>query len=144
MNEYGTSRDTWSESATYAVKGCCIRFPETGPEILADNSHVSVGIASVSIDDATGHLCITHDRAAPVVALSTVLDETLMQRGLTVGGSGGGGRTLVFFKHPTAGLLNLKRADHYALFAGPTANLWYSVIHVHDRGAHPSGTPEVP
>lgn len=134
MNEYGNYRDAWSDAAVYAVKGCCIRFPDTGPEILADSSHHSIGIASVSIDDATGHLCITHDRAAPVVSISPVLDETLMQRGLTVGGSGGGGRTLIFFKHATLGVLNLKNPAHYAVLTGTTTNLWYSVIHVHSRG----------
>ena len=111
------------------TKGCCIRFPETGPTILADSSHHNVGIASVEIDTATGYLRVTHSQPAPVVAITPALDETLIQRGVTVGGSGGGGFTLCVFYHPTHGVLDLRDPADYAVISGATSNLWYSVVH---------------
>ena len=111
-----------------SVKGCCIRFPETGPVMQEDATHASVGIASVAIDAAGGGLRVTHTESAPVVTIMPVLDETLSQRGLTVGGSGGAAYSICVFYHPDHGQLDLRNPAHYALLMGSTTNLWYTVV----------------
>lgn len=79
------------------LRGCVIRFDElssTGksvrPRILANSSHICVGITSVTVDWDRGDLVLADSRTnKPVVVAFAEEDETLSAKDIQCGPSGG-------------------------------------------------------
>lgn len=141
-NDYGVNQDAWHPNNQTEIRYGAIRLLSTGPEILHDASHVSVGLVSVSIDSA-GYLVVQHDGSLPVGAVIYGPDETLAGRGVIPGASEGGLVSKIKVYRIGTGLLNLNNPAHYALVAGPTCNLWViSVMPGHRGNGDEELTPE--
>lgn len=113
------------------TSGACIRLYADGPALHVNDTHAAVGVTGVQITD-TGDLEVLHV-AGRVVSINPQPDETLTARGITAGGSGGSGRSVVRLCVGTATgkprRLNLTIPTEYALVAGDTSNLWFTVTH---------------
>ena len=118
-----------------AIRGCAIRFDErdahkkTVPRIHANQAHYCVGVSSVSADAKTGELVVRSETEGPIVSLAVSPDETLTERGISCGASGGGHVTRVrcFDRDGTR-----LRADGPELF-GKYSNLWLNWTTWQDR-----------
>ena len=97
-----------------------------GPYIHANSSHYPLGFKSAVIDPK-GYLTIRRDRVDSVVSIIVDPDETLAARGITIGASGGGVVTNLYF-YKNGRLLNLAKPADYALVSGPFANAWITII----------------
>ncbi|WP_232819613.1 hypothetical protein [Exiguobacterium sp. TNDT2] len=108
--------------------GMALRFDaKNGPYIHANASHYPLGFKSVTIDPKRGYLTIRRDRVDSVVSIIVDPDETLTARGITIGASGGGVVTNLFF-YQNGRLLNLAKPSDYAIIAGPVSNAWITII----------------
>ncbi|WP_233546971.1 hypothetical protein [Exiguobacterium sp. AM39-5BH] len=114
------------EALTFS--GTALRFdPKNGPYILANASHYPLGFKTVTIDPNRGYVTIRRDRVDSVVSIIVDPDETLVARGITIGASGGGVVTNLFF-YQNGRLLNLADPADYAIVAGPFSNAWITII----------------
>lgn len=114
------------ESLTFS--GMALRFdPVNGPYIHANASHYPLGFTSATIDQNRGYLTIRRDRVDSVVSIIVDPDETLTARGITIGASGGGVVTNLFF-YQNGRLLDLANPSDYAIIAGPFSNAWITII----------------
>lgn len=115
-----------------AMRGCVIRFDTlsaTGnsvvPRIHDNASHYCVGVASVKADwssgSGAGNLVITHTESLPVVSIAISPDETLTERGISCGASGGLGETRIACYDRAGAYVP---AHSKAKLYGPYANLW--------------------
>lgn len=111
-----------------AIRGCVVRFDKkdasgekTVPTIHANESHYCVGVTDVDVE-ADGDLVVRSDTVGPIMSLAVSSDETLTEKGITCGGSGGGGTTIVrcFDRDGTK-----VRADGREIH-GARSNLWLS------------------
>ncbi|MFY7870099.1 MAG: hypothetical protein ACOVQN_11380 [Exiguobacterium sp.] len=113
------------ENLTFS--GMALRLDATaGPSILSNSSHYPLGFYSVAIDPK-GYLTVRRDRVDSVVSIIADPDETLVARGITIGASGGGVVTNLYF-YQNGRLLNLANPADYALVAGPFSNAWITII----------------
>ncbi|MCT4795370.1 hypothetical protein [Exiguobacterium alkaliphilum] len=113
------------DSLTFS--GMALRFdPVNGPYIHANASHYPLGFKSAVID-SRGYLTIRRDRVDSVVSIIVDPDETLTARGITIGASGGGVVTNLYF-YQNGRLLNLAKPSDYAIIAGPFSNAWVTII----------------
>lgn len=109
-----------------------LRLNPTGPSILSDSSHASVGLHSVGIT-SKGELLVEHAHLGPVCALIVSPDESLAgDRGVTAGGSGGGSSSVLRLHHPSiqSRRLDLTVPAEYALVSGTYCNIWFEVRQV--------------
>lgn len=108
--------------------GMALRFDaKKGPSILANSTHYPLGFKEAFIDQKKGYLTIKRDRVDSVVSIIVDPDETLSARGITIGASGGGVITNLYF-YQNGRLLNLAKPSDYALIAGPYSNAWITII----------------
>lgn len=126
----GAAADNYLRDASYknkiAVRGCVVRFDErdpggvTQPRIHANPSHYCVGVTGVAVNPDNGDLEVRSNTRGPIVSLSVSPDETLAARGISCGGSGGGGITRIrCFDRDGAKV----RADGPEIY-GTYSNLW--------------------
>lgn len=98
--------DTFTQPAAQdnplVQRGCVVRFDtqtaegKTQPRIHANDSHYCVGVAGQPTVDDQGRLVLKSDsRNEAVVSLTVDEDETLTKKGISCGGSGGGGVTRI-------------------------------------------------
>lgn len=121
------------EQGQFTVGGCAIRFDEVSgmPKVHANNVHFCAGVSSVGIDARTGFLEIKLSASRPIVSFYTSPDETLTERGIIAGGSGGVNRILVnFYDSQNAKPLDLNVPADRMRLAGKTSNLWVGWVHV--------------
>lgn len=122
-----------SESANTEITGGVIRIdPDRGVYLLTDSSHHSIGIKDVYIDETSGALVVEkyEDVENTVVTTAVTADETLARKGITVGLSGGGKISKVFFYNENGTQLKLHGPIGFETVASPTANIWFmSVSH---------------
>lgn len=118
-----------------AIRGCVVRFDErtpdqkTVPRIHANPSHYCVGVTSLTVNPDNGDLEVRSNTQGPIVSLAVSPDETLAARGISCGGSGGGGITRIrCFDRDGVRL----RADGPELF-GTYSNLWLTWFTWQDR-----------
>jgi hypothetical protein len=107
------------------VRGCVIRFHDTGPAIfreLQPSLHWCVVGVSVL---ANGDLEVVQTLAAPVVSVTVEEDETLSTQGIIAGASGGVRTTVVRFYSTQSG--KQLRADS-PLLQDTSANLWMTWV----------------
>ena len=116
-----------------AMRGCVIRFDtlsDTGnsviPRIHANESHQCVGVSSIYADwsdtSTRGDLVIKGTDTNRVVSIMVSPDETMVQRGISCGASGGGTTTRVRC-YDRDGV----KVPSYSLeLYGPNTNLWMS------------------
>ncbi len=78
------------------ISGGVIRLdPTEGVYLHTNETHHSVGIESVGIDNETGYLSIRRYKGDAIVSVMASPDETLAGKGITFGPSGGGRTTLI-------------------------------------------------
>jgi hypothetical protein len=112
--------------------GGCIRLYTTGPEWHINSHHVTVDFDTSAPPEITaaGDLWVPLTQNLPVVAAIASADETLTERGITAGISGGvSGCTIRLYK-VGVGRLRLNQAEHYALAAGENSNLWLMIVRI--------------
>lgn len=127
------SRGVELQQGEYTVGGCVVRFePRTGrPKVHSNRAHYCAGVRKVSVDRRTGLLEIELMQSRPIVSFYVEPDETLTERGVTAGGSGGVNRILVrFYDTKTDRPLNLNLATDRRRIAGPTSNIWVGWTHL--------------
>lgn len=121
------------------VSGCVVRFsdPEGWPEIHANASHIAAGVESVGVDESSGWLEVIQSEmdapSTPIIWAAANVDETLAQRGIILGPSGGTNRTR-FAVHDThlRRTLDLREESHRMRLQGENSNVWLSWGHVAD------------
>lgn len=108
------------------MRGCVIRFDRvdragrTAPRKHENGSHRCVGVNRVYADHESGDLVITGPAGGAIVFISISPDETMTEKGISCGASGGIGVTHVRC-YDRSGVQ--VPADSDQLF-DPTANLW--------------------
>lgn len=119
-----------SESTNTEIAGGVIRLdPVEGVYLHTNSSHHSIGIKQVYIDSSDGSLVIEKypDASNAVVTTAVTPDETLAARGITVGLSGGGTISKVFFYKNGTKLL-LHGPNGYDAVASATSNIWFMTV----------------
>ncbi|MGL4821076.1 MAG: hypothetical protein ACRC5C_14045 [Bacilli bacterium] len=111
------------------ITGAPIRMSVEGVSLIANTTHQPVGIESVGIDPKDGSLVVTRIEDDQVVTTSVTPDETLARLGVTVGLSGGGKTSKVYF-YQNGVKLNLNNATDYAKIATSATNLWFMTVNV--------------
>ena len=109
------------------ASGGIIRFGPDGIYIHENETHDSVGIRSISIDEK-GRIVVYHSAPGSIVTMSANADETLVTRGITLGCSGGGGRTVIVVAR-FGRALDLNKSDDYKLVSGSYCNAWLFWLH---------------
>lgn len=116
---------------TWLVGGV-IRMERPGePYIHANTGHRAAGLTSVEVDPGTGTLVIRYPTVAPngarlaIVSMSIDEDESFTAAGVTAGGSGGNGRTSLYFH--IEGVPGRVRADDPRI-SRPGRNLWVTFV----------------
>lgn len=117
------------------IKGGCIRLYADGPKWHVDEDHHTLGI-DPTIDpviDSSGFLTFWTESKAPVVAITPTPDETLVARGISVGGSNGSHLVrLRFYKDGVNGAdgspLDLNNPVHYSRVSGDYSNVWVTIV----------------
>lgn len=111
-------------------RGCVIRFDtkdsagKTTPRVHANNGHYCVGAGSPTVDDK-GRLVVPTDakgQKQAVVGMSIDEDETLVKEGISCGGSGGLGETVISCYDRSGKPVRADSAQMYQ----PGGNLWLS------------------
>lgn len=112
-------------------RGCVIRFDtkdsggKTKPRVYTNDGHYCVGVSGEPTVDDKGRLVVPTDaqgRNQAVVSMSIDSDETLTAKGISCGGSGGIGKTVISC-YDRAG--KQVRADSAEMYQ-PNGNLWLS------------------
>ena len=115
-----------SASNNVKITGGVIRIDPKGVYLHTNSTHHSIGIKSVYIDKNDGSLVVVSEKGNPVVTTSVTPDETIAKKGITVGLSGGGKYSKVFFyKNGKQLKLNSKQFNEVA---SPTSNIWFMVV----------------
>lgn len=117
----------------FTFAGGCIRFTDTGPEWHINTRHTTVGFDTTVPPQITseGDLYATMTETLDVVAAIASPDETLAEKGVWAGVSGGVGHCKIRLRKyglPTP--LDLNDPDHYASVRGEWSNLWLFVLRV--------------
>lgn len=107
--------------------------PDEGIYIHANSSHAAIGIERTWVD-GDGQLVVDHAQLGPVVAILCSPDETLVSRGIDVGGSGGGRQTRLRFSRGTQ-RLRLNVSADLALIESTVSNVWLAVLQVNQQPA---------
>lgn len=120
------------EPGGVTVRGGVIRFLSSGPFLYTNKTHQSVGIIpeSVKINDS-GDLEFRLDVGLPVVSLWADPDETLTDRKIMAGISGGGSLCIVRFSRaddPIGVKIDLNTMGGYGRLRGTTSNVWVGVV----------------
>lgn len=109
------------------ITGGVIRLDKSEVYLHTNATHISVGIERVYIEKSSGALIIEKDYGNPVVSTMVTVDEELASKGVTVGLSGGGRVSKVyFFQHGKR--LNLAKRGDYNKISSSTSNIWFSTI----------------
>ncbi|WP_068399692.1 hypothetical protein [Kribbia dieselivorans] len=112
--------------------GCAIRFSGSTyrPVKHYNDAHICANITTLRIT-SSGQLEANFARRAAVVSITVDEDETLTERGIMAGASGGVAKANIsFYDTKAKRRLNLtKRADR-ARIGGKTANIWLSFLQV--------------
>ena len=123
----GGSNKASSQDNPLVQRGCVIRFDTqsrtgtTVPRIHSNSKHYCVGVTAEPTVDDQGRLVVRTDGAdQPVVSIAVSPDETLTAKGITCGGSGGSGRTVIACYDRNGKPV---RADSPTIH-GKYANLW--------------------
>ena len=135
----GVAADNYLREAKHdnkiAIRGCVVRFDErdadevTQPRIHANQAHYCVGVTDITVNPENGDLEVRSDTQGPIVSLAVSPDETLAARGISCGGSGGGGITRIrCFDRDGAPV----RADGPEIY-GTYSNLWLTWFTWQDR-----------
>lgn len=107
------------------ISGGCIRIdPAQGVYLHTNETHHSVGIESVGIDSTTGYLCVRRFKGDAIISVIAAPDETLAQKGITFGPSGGGRKTLIKMFNRNGELLDLREPSHFNQVASAYTNIW--------------------
>lgn len=109
--------------------GGCIRLYATGPEWHVDNDHWIEGI-DPSVDpviDSSGFLTFHTIEKNAIVAIQPSPDETLVARGISVGGSNGSYLVRLRFYKAGVGPLDLTKKEHLAYITGKVTNIWVTL-----------------
>lgn len=121
--------------AAARLSGGCIRFgPKTetntiGIYVHHNAAHASVGIRSLSLD-SKGRLVVQQSgMGGPIVTMGAWADESLVERGISLGCSGGTGKTVISVARNGRGL-DLRDRSDYALVEGPYCNAWLFWMHL--------------
>lgn len=133
-DEYGPYRDAIAPDIEWEIRTCVVRFePGTvngdgtfesgGPYIHANSTHVSVGVVDVHVTTA-GQLEVVNDGGAPIGSIACVPDESLVQRGIDLGPSGGAPGTRFTARQEGVGQLNLTQQADWDAIAGVNCNVW--------------------
>lgn len=117
-----------------SVTGGCIRFGKKsrdnpiGIYLHENDAHDSVGIRDIDLDDR-GRIVVKHSTGGPVVTMGAMADETLVARGISLGCSGGTGKTVIVVAlHGEQ--LNLRIPAHYEKVEGTYSNAWLFWVHL--------------
>jgi hypothetical protein len=124
LTDYMFDEDT---SNPTAARGCVVRFDtltpsgaSVAPRIHANESHTCVGVSSVSLDWSNGDLIINNTGGSNnVVSVFAEEDETLAQRDIQCGPSGGGTTTRIRCYRD-----GVKIPAYSLEMYGPNVNLW--------------------
>jgi len=117
-----------NESTNTNMNGGVIRLdPTKGVYIHVNDSHHSVGIENAYIHKTNGSLVIVKDNKNPVVTTTVLPDETLAEKGITLGLSGGGKVSHIFF-YKDGKQLKLHWPSHYKQVASATSNVWFTSV----------------
>lgn len=138
VNEWGPYMDAARADYPFVLRGTVIRFePGTvlstgaftdgGPYVHANSAHRSVGVKAVKVDSA-GQLVVNTDGGSPIVSTFASADETLTERGIWCGASGGSGTTNYRCYKAGKGRLYLNRQADWDLISGQYANIWLGWI----------------
>lgn len=125
-NSYKKPSIRLADGTTFS--GGVIRIdPSKGVYLHTNDTHHSRGIKSVRIDSKTGGIRVTRDKMDAIISVSADADETLSERKIVAGISGGGVTTIIFL-YKDGRKLNLNNKNDYKLVASPSANLWVQWI----------------
>lgn len=108
------------------LRGCVIRFDRrdaaghTKPRIHVNEMHYCIGVDRVHADHETGDLVIQGPPAGPIVFITVSPDETMTQRGIDCGASGGAKLTKIRCYDRDGGQVPAHSPELY----GREANLW--------------------
>lgn len=124
------------------TSGGCLRFYTSGVELHTNSTHVNNAITGfgpagdgVDIFDEKGRLVVKHKLYGPaIITVGAFPDETLSERGITAGVSGGVGTSLVQLAQ-NGTPLDLRNETDYAKVAGQYSNLWMLWVHHGPDGA---------
>lgn len=123
------SDTTLPSNDTLVIGGCVIRFDTLDgagnvvPRIHENEAHDCRRVDSLEVL-SNGQLRVHLDDALPIVSLVTQSDETMIQKGVTCGASGG--REVVNLTcYDRTG--TKVRADDPAMYS-PVSNLWFTII----------------
>ncbi|MGB6021665.1 MAG: hypothetical protein WBG89_04985, partial [Ornithinimicrobium sp.] len=120
-------------SVCTADSGGVIRFSSRWgyPQVHTNASHVAVGVSRAYVN-TDGNVTI-ENTGGPVVSIVADPDETLTERGVSVGLSGGSGETIATFYSSKLGrALDLNRGTDWKQVYGTYSNLWVGFTHVVD------------
>lgn len=109
--------------------GGCIRFYDTGPEWHVDADHWISGI-DPNVDpviDSSGYLTFRTIEKNAIIAIQPSPDETLVARGISMGGSNGSQLVRLRFYKAGVGPLNLNIEEHYDYIEGNFSNGWVTI-----------------
>ncbi len=115
------------------LQGGVIRLQYSGPSILSNRSHVTVGLKNVEIDK-NGNLVVYRDmQETTLISINVTLDEELSKRGITCGVSGGGYKTTILFYNREGKNLNLNDVNDYRQIAGPYSNFFINFVDINTK-----------
>lgn len=110
------------------MNGGVIRLDrKKGVYLHTNSTHHSVGIEKVYIDKKDGSLVVVRSEGGAVVSTVVTPDETLSEKGVTVGLSGGGKVSKVFF-YKDGRRVKLHYPKEYKQVASSTSNIWFMSI----------------
>lgn len=110
------------------ISGGVIRIdPTQGVYLHTNDTHHSRGIKAVGIDTRTGGIKITRDSTDAIISVSADADETLADRNIVTGVSGGGVTTIVML-YQDGERLDLNDPVDFKKVAGTTSNFWIQWI----------------
>ena len=119
---------TWEQAKDKVqINGCVVRLAPDGVYLHENSSHIAVGIEEIYVDNTRGTLVIRRESSNPVVSVSTDVDESLARIGVTVGLSGGGKTSHIYF-YKDGKQKWLSKASDYAEICGEYHNVWFLIV----------------
>lgn len=119
------------------ISGCVVRFdtPDGSPRIHANQAHLCAGVESVRIDPGSGALqvfqTVSGVKDYAILFAIAQADETLGDRGIVAGASGGTGDTHYYFSDLKLGRrLDLRNPSDRMRLQGKYSNAWLGWVHV--------------